>query len=128
MEIRTYRPGDDAAQVSIYNEAAADLPKFKAATLDEVRRRARAAEYDPSTRFVAVVDGRPVGYAGFHTNGRVSFPWFRKGHDAAAQPLFERVLQAMKERGLARAFAAYRADWPVQQEFFQKNGFQPRRE
>ena len=55
MEIRTFRPGDDAAQVSIYNEAAADLPKFKAATLDEVRRRSRAAEFDPSTRFVAVV-------------------------------------------------------------------------
>jgi hypothetical protein len=128
MEIRTFRPGDDASQVSIYNEAAADLPKFKAATLDEVRRRARAAEYDPSTRFVAVVDGRPVAYAGFHTNGRVSYPWSRKGHDAAAQTLFERVLRAMKERGLARAFAAYRADWPVQQEFFQKNGFQTRRE
>jgi hypothetical protein len=128
MEVRTFRPGDDAAQVSIYNEAAADLPKFKAATLDEVRRRSRAAEFDPSTRFVALEDGRPVGYAGFHTNGRVSYPWFRKGHEAAAQPLFDRVLQAMKERGLERAFAAYRADWPVQQEFFQKHGFQPRRE
>jgi hypothetical protein len=128
MDIRTFRPGDDVAQVSIYNEAAADLPKFKAATLDEVRRRSRAPEHDPSKRFVAVVDGRPVAYAGFHTNGRVSYPWFRKGHDAAAQPLFERVLQAMKERGLERAFAAYRADWPMQQAFFQKNGFQPRRE
>src|SRR5689334_22205891 len=93
MEIRTFRPGDDVAQVSIYNEAAADLPKFKAATLDEVRRRTRAAEYDSSTRFVAVADGRPVGYAGFHTNGRVSYPWVRKGHEAAAQSLFDRVLQ-----------------------------------
>ena len=128
MEIRTFRPGDDVAQVSIYNEAAADLPKFKAATLDEVRRRSRAPEDDPSTRFIALADGRPVGYAGYHLNGRVSYPWFRKGHDAVAQPLFERVLQAMKERGLTRAFAAYRADWPVQQEFFQKNGFQLRRE
>ena len=128
MEIRTFRPGDDVAQVSIYNEAAADLPKFKAATLDEVRRRSRAPEYDPSTRFIALADGRPLGYAGYHLNGRVSYPWFRKGHDAVAQPLFERVLQAMKERGLTRAFAAYRADWPVQQEFFQKNGFQLRRE
>ncbi len=92
MEIRTYQPGDDVAQVSIYNEAAADLPKFKAATLDEIRRRARAADYDPSTRFVAVVDRRPVAYAVFQTNGRVSYPWCRKGHETAAQPLFERVL------------------------------------
>ena len=42
MKIRTYAPGDDGAQVSIYNEAAATLPKFKAATLDEVRRRTHA--------------------------------------------------------------------------------------
>ena len=128
MEIRTYQPGDDVSQVSIYNEAAADLPKFKPATLDEIRRRARAADYDPSTRFVAVVDRRPVAYAVFQTNGRVSYPWCRKGHETAAQPLFERVLQTMKTRNLPRAFAAYRADWPAQQEFFQKNGFQLRRE
>ena len=128
MEIRTYRPGDEAAQVSIYNEAAGELPKFKAATLDEVRRRARGADYDPSSRFVARVDGRPVGYAVFGTNGRVSYPWCRKGHEAAAQPLLECVLQAMKERGLTRAFAAYRSDWTEQQQFFHNNGFQLRRE
>ncbi|HEY7423633.1 MAG TPA: hypothetical protein VH682_05255 [Gemmataceae bacterium] len=128
MDIRTYRPGDEVAQVSIYNEAAGELPKFKAATLDEVRRRGRAADYDPSTRFLALADGQPVGYAGFHANGRVSYPWCRKGHEAAAQPLFDRVTQEMKERGLSRAFTAYRADWPAQQEFFQKNGFQARRE
>ncbi len=128
MEIRTYRPGDEAAQVSIYNEAAGDLPKFKAATLDEVRRKARGADYDPSTRFLALENGRPVGYATFAATGRVSYPWCRKGHEAAAQPLFERVIQTMKQRGHSRAFTAYRADWPVQRQFFQNNGFQQRRE
>jgi hypothetical protein len=128
MEIRTYRAGDETAQVSIYNEAAGELPKFKAATLDEVRRRARGAEYDPTARFLALENGRPVGYAGFQANGRVGFPWCRKGQEAAAQPLLEHVLHAMKERGLTRAFTAYRADWQAQQQFFQNNGFQPRRE
>jgi hypothetical protein len=128
MEIRTYRPGDEIAQVSIYNEAAELLPKFKAATLDEVRRRARDATYDPPARFLALVNGRPVGYAAFQPNGRVSYPWCRKGYEAAAQPLFERVLQAMKERGLSRAFAAYRSDWTAQLQFFQDHGFQLRRE
>ncbi|MHB1423473.1 MAG: GNAT family N-acetyltransferase [Gemmataceae bacterium] len=128
MEIRAYQPGDDVAQVEIYNEAAGELPKFKAATLDEVRRRARGTDYDPNARFLALEDGRPVGYAGFQSNGRISYPWCRKGHEAAAQPLFERVLQAMKERGLTRAFTAYRADWTAQQQFFRNHGFQPRRE
>jgi hypothetical protein len=128
MEIRAYQPGDEVAQVSIYNEAAGELPKFKAATLDEVRRRVRGADYDPTARFFAVVNGRPVGYAAFQPNGRVSYPWCRKGHEAAAQPLFEHVLQAMKERGLTRAFTAYRSDWPVQQQFFHHYGFQLRRE
>src|SRR5262249_47319567 len=122
MTIRTFGPGDDVAQVGIYNEAAADLPRFKPATIDEVRRRCRAPDFDPGTRFFAVAGGRPVAYAGFHANGRVSYPWCRKGHESFAEPLLAAVLGAMKARGLPRAFAAYRADWPAQVEFFQRHG------
>src|SRR5262245_48741324 len=128
MGIRTFRPGDEAAQVGIYNEAAADLPKFKPATLDEVRRRGRAPDFDPSGRFVADVNGRPVGYAGFHRNGRVSFPWCRKGHEDQSEPLFQAVLQAMQARRMHKAFAAYRADWRTQCEFFTAHGFRLARE
>ncbi len=128
MNIRTFQPGDDAGQVGIYNEAAAALPKFKAATLDEIRRRSHAPDFDPATRFYAEVKGRVVGYATFQSSGRVSFPWTRSGHEAAAEPLFEAVLQAMKARGLLRAFAAYRADWTAQGEFFQRHGFPIARE
>ena len=60
MTIRTFQPGDEIAQVSIYNEAAASLPKFTPATVDEVRRRIRAVDFDPSTRFYAIEDGVPV--------------------------------------------------------------------
>jgi hypothetical protein len=128
MTIRSFEPGDDAAQVSIYNEAAAELPKFKPATLDEVRRRGRDPAFDRSTYFLALRDGRPVGYASFQANGRVSYPWCRKGHEDRAGPLFERVLAELRRRGLPRAFAAYRADWPAQKEFFLAQGFRPARE
>ena len=128
MAIRTFRPGDEAAQVSIYNEAAGDYPKFKPATLDEVRRRCRGEDFDPATRFFAEVNGRVVGYAGFHGNGRVSFPWCRKGHEHQAEPLFEAVLQAMQGRRMPLAFAAYRSDWPVACEFFLSHGFRQARE
>jgi hypothetical protein len=128
MKIRTFMPGDDAAQVGVYNEAAATLPKFKAATLDEIRRRFHAPDFDPATRFYAEVNGLVVGYASFQMNGRVSYPWTRGGHEAAAAPLFEAVLQAMKARGLTRAFAAYRADWTPQRDFFQQQGFPMARE
>jgi hypothetical protein len=128
VTIRPYGPGDDAVQVSIYNEAAADLPRFKPATLDEVRRRGRDPSFDPAARFVAAVEGRPMAYATYQANGRVSFPWCRKGHEDLADPLFVRVLESMKERGLARAFAAYRVDWIAQQAFFARHGFETRRE
>ena len=114
--------------MSIYNEAAGDLPKFKPATLDEVRRRARGADYDPCHAFLALVDGQPVGYAGFQANGRVSYPWCRKGHEAAAQPLFDRVLQAMKDAGLPRLHRLSCGLARRSSEFFQNNGFQPCRE
>jgi hypothetical protein len=128
MLIRTFAPGDDVAQVGIYNEAASDLPKFKPATLDEVRRRNRPPEFNPATRFIAVEGTRPVGYASFNPNGRVSYPWTRRGFEAAAEPLFEHVLAAMKQRGIKSVFAAYRGDWPEQREFFISKGFEARRE
>src|SRR5260370_747651 len=49
MTIRTFQSGDEAGQVSIYNEACAHLPRFKPATLDEVRRRCRAPDFNPPT-------------------------------------------------------------------------------
>jgi hypothetical protein len=128
MTIRTFEAGDEAAQVAIYNEASAELPKYKPATLDEVRRRSRGPDFDPATRFFALAEGRPVGYASFHANGRLSYPWCRKGCERFAEPLLERVLEAMRARGLARAFAAYRGDWLAQLDFFRRHGFQPARE
>lgn len=128
MTIRTFQAGDDVAQVSIYNEAGAALPHFKPATVDEVRRRCRAADFDPTARFYAVANGRPVGYVTFQRNGRVAFPWCRKGHEAFAAPLFERALDTMRQRGIQRVFAAYRGDWPAQGEFFLAHDFSQTRE
>jgi hypothetical protein len=126
--IRTFQAGDEGAQLGIYNEAAASLPKFKPASLDEVRRRCRAADFDPGMRFFALADGLPMGYTAFHANGRVSYPWCRPGHEAFAEPLFAATLEAMRSRGLPTAFAAYRTDWPAQREFFLAHGFQAVRE
>src|SRR5437868_6007938 len=128
MSIRTYQPGDEAAQVEVYNVAAAALPKFKPATLVEVRQRIRAKDFDPSTRFYAVEGERIIGYAGFHPNGRVSFPWCLPGKGRQAEPLFNAVLRAMKARGMTSAFAAYRGDWKLTTDFFLNHGFRQARE
>jgi hypothetical protein len=128
VTIRTFQPADEAAQVAIYNEAAADLPKFKAATVPEVQRRTQARDFDPSMRFFAEEGGKPVGYETFSANGRVSFPWCRKGYEHLAEPLFEAVAEAMRKRGVGKAFAAYRGDWPGVLDFFRTRGFQQARE
>jgi hypothetical protein len=127
VTIRTFQPGDEAAQVALYNEAAADLPKFKPATLVEVRRRTSARDFDPGQRFFAVQNGQPVGYAVFTASGRVSFPWCRPGHEDQAGPLFDAVISALQVRGFHRAFAAYRADWGRVLDFFGARGFAPAR-
>jgi hypothetical protein len=128
MTIRVFQSGDEAAQVSIYNEAAAELPKFKPATLEEVRRRCQASDFDPRTRFFATESGKAVGYASFHANGRISYPWCLKGFENVAEPLFAAVLQGMPERGMKKAFAAYRRDWTAQRDFFLGHDFQQTRE
>jgi hypothetical protein len=128
MPIRTFQPGDEAAQVQVYNEAAAGLPKFKPASVEEVRRRTKAADFDPETRFYAIEADQPVGYMAFQANGRVSFPWCRNGYEHCAAELCRTALQAMRARGLPLAFAAYRGDWPAQKDYFLSQGFRQARE
>jgi hypothetical protein len=121
--IRTYRPGDDAPQAAVYNEAAGGLPGFKRAGEDEIRRRTRARDFDPATRLYAEVDGRVVAYTTWNLNGRVGYPWCVPGHENWAEPLFAKALDALRGKGVTRAFAAYRADWPRVLEFLTAHGF-----
>jgi hypothetical protein len=126
--IRTFERGDEAEQVAIYNDAAGSLPRFKPANVEEVSRRAQAPEFDPSARFFAMEGGQAVAYAVFSSNGRVSYPWCRKGHEHLAGPLFQHMMQEMANRGCRKAFAAYRADWPEVISFFRQRGFTVARE
>src|SRR3954453_20005955 len=119
VTVRNFRPGDEAAQVSIYNETAVDLPRFKPATMPEIQRRTKARAFDPKLRFFAEDAGTPVGYATLHANGRVGYPWCRPGYEHAAEPLWQAVLDTMRQRQIRRAFAAYRADWLPILQFFQ---------
>ena len=129
MKIRTFQPGDAEAQVAVFNAAAAELPKFKPAVVEDVTNRQKDPAFDPATRFYGEVGGKVIGYAGFHpVSGRVAYPWTLPGHAAAALPLFQATLQAMRARGLKSAFAAYRADWPSVVNFFQSQDFRLARE
>lgn len=123
MLIRHYQPGDEATQALIYNAAAGALPRFKPATAEEVARRYRAADFDPSTRFYAVEDGETVGYSVFDTSGRVSYPWCLPGQERAQAPLLDAVLETMTNRGFVEAWAAYRADWTPVLDLLARHGF-----
>ncbi|MBM4072149.1 MAG: hypothetical protein FJ271_24965 [Planctomycetes bacterium] len=123
MRIRTFQPGDEALQASIYNRAAAALPRFKPATTQEVQRRSRARDFDPAAHFFVEQMGETVGYAHFLPNGRVSRAWTLPGHEALAGPLFAHLLSAMKERGFRKVFAAYRGDWLEVHDFLLGHGF-----
>ncbi|MBX6314444.1 MAG: hypothetical protein IRY99_16245, partial [Isosphaeraceae bacterium] len=122
MEIRTYRPGDEAAQAHIYNVAAAALPGFKPATAEEIARRYRADD-DPMSRFYAVEGDRVIGYATFSPSGRISYPWCLPDAPDRREPLLDALLAAMTRRGLGAAWAAYRADWGPILTFFEEHGF-----
>lgn len=128
MDIRTFRPGDEAAQVAIYNAVGAALPKFKPATTQDVQRRTRARGFDPETRFYAEVANQVVAYCVSLPNGRVSYPWALPSYEAAQEPLMDAALEGLRRRGVARAFAAYRSDWPTMNEFFRDHGFAQVRE
>ena len=123
MPIRSYQPGDEDAQAAIYNVAAGSLPGFKPSKAEEIARRYQAPDSDPNTRFYATENGEVVGYAVFGSNGRVSCPWCLPGALAQREPLLKTVVAEMKRRGIAEAWAAYRADWSPVLDFLRGHGF-----
>lgn len=123
MPIRCYQPGDESAQVEIYNHEAAALPGFKPAHVDEVARRYRTVDPDPKAKFYAVEENAIVGYAVFNPNGRISYPWCLPDAQAAREPLLEAVLAALRDRGQGEAWAAYREDWEPVLSFLRAHGF-----
>ena len=128
MHIRSFQSGDEFEQLKIYNSVAAALPKFKPATILDIQRRTTASDFDAGSRLYAVENGAVVGYCTFQRNGRVGFPWCLPGAEAAAEPLFEYAIRSMKERGIGKAFTAYRKDWPTITEFFLSHQFSFARE
>ena len=128
MNFRQFQPGDEAAQLRIYNTAAAGLTKFKPASIVELQRRTQAKDFDPATRVYAIENGEVVGYCAWQANGRVGYAWCLPGFESAAAPIFAHALEAMKQRGIRRAYTAYRKDWPTITDFFLKQGFALTRE
>jgi hypothetical protein len=124
VNIRTFQPGDEVVQASLYNVAAFALPGFKPATADDVKKRTRARGFVPGARFYAEDGGQVVGYCTLEPEqGRISFPWCKKGFEAAADPLFDAALRSARDRGLTKVFAAYRHDWQPVLQFLTDHGF-----
>jgi hypothetical protein len=123
MAIRAYQPGDEQAQTDIYNAAAGSLPGFKPTTAAEIARRYSGAPPDSGSRFFAVDNGQVVGYATFGLSGRISAPWCLPGAEAYREPLLETVLTAMRQRGLSKAWAAYRGNWDPALDFLRARDF-----
>jgi hypothetical protein len=124
VNIRTFQPGDEITQAALFNVAAYSLPGFKPATADEVRKRIRGRGFDPTSRFYAEDGGQVVAYCTLEPDqGRISFPWCKKGSEDAGGELFDAALKSARDRGLTKVFAAYRRDWQPVLQFLADRGF-----
>jgi hypothetical protein len=124
VNIRTFKPGDEVVQATLFNVTAYSLPGFKPATAEDVKKRTRGRGFDATSRFYAEEGGQVVGYCTLEPEqGRVSYPWCKKGFESAAGPLFDAALQSAKDRGLTKVFAAYRRDWQPVLQFLADKGF-----
>jgi hypothetical protein len=104
-------PGDELSQVEIYNAVAQSFPGYKSATRDEVVRRYSSTQFDPTTKLYAQDAGRIIAYVTFWSTGRISTPWSANDDADIRSQLMDAALESMRQRGLTRVWAAYRADW-----------------
>ena len=122
MNIRSFQSGDEVTQAGLFNVAAFNLPGFKPATAEDVKRRTRGRTFDPASRFYADEGRQVVGYCVLEPEqSRISYPWCA-GHEPAAVPLFEAAMQSARPRA-DKVFAAYRRDWELVLAFFADRGF-----
>jgi hypothetical protein len=128
VDFRPFQRGDEFEQLTIFNTAAAALPKFRPTTLLDIQRRVSARDFDPATKCYAVANRKVVGYCSFQRNGRISYPWCLPGWTESAGPLFDHTIALMKKRGIATAFTAYRNDWTAINDFFLARDFSLARE
>jgi hypothetical protein len=129
VTIRTFQPGDERTQAALFNGAAFALPGFKPATEEDVRRRTRARGFDPTSRFYALENDQVVGYCVLEPEqGRIGYPWCRKGYESVVGELYDAAVGSARERGLRTLFTAYRRDWEKPLAFFADHGFQKARD
>ncbi|MFO7651309.1 MAG: GNAT family N-acetyltransferase [bacterium] len=135
VTIRQYVPGpDDETWVSIYNRARAAAPEFVPDTIEELKRERQRPRYTLDGRFVAELDGVPVGRVraafdpdeglkvGFIDGPEVLPEARRRGIGTA---LLERALENLRERGATRAEGGA-GDWNTgAQAFLRRHGFEP---
>lgn len=128
MQIRDYQPGDETAQVAIYNAAASGFPAFKPASVEEVGRRYGNPNGEPRFRLYAVENGQVVGYVAANANGRMSYPWCLPEWQSLREPLLLQLLKTLRAQGWRETYVAYRADWTPILNFMKHLGFEHRRD
>jgi len=121
--VRTFQPGDEDAQVAIYNRVAASWPGFKPAKPEEIRRRTVARRFRADLRFIAEVDGQIVGYCNGSPDGRVSYPWCLPGHESYQSMLMDCVIMALQSESIPVAYAAYHQEWTQVRDFLTAHQF-----
>ena len=92
--------------VDDYAPVISGLDNDMAEIEDAVFATDRARGFDPETRFYAVENNQVVGYCVLEVEqGRVGFPWCKRGAEGAAGALFDAAL-ATGDVGVVRLHAA----------------------
>ncbi len=135
MNIRPYVQGqDDEVLLHISNTSRAGTPDFVPATLEQLRTGQQSPNWTPEGRFIAELDGKPVGIAGGHADpnrtepighlgGPTVLPGFRRRGIGTA--LAGRALDYLRSQGLERVRTMNEGWNEAGIAFLDKLGFEP---
>lgn len=125
---------DDETLVHIINAASADAPDFVPETIEQFRIERQSPDWTPDGRYIAEVDGEPVGvvegYVDPHGTEPVGYlggpevlPSFRRRGIGTA--LAARALGYLREHGMERVRTGV-GDWnDAARAFLERHGFTP---
>ncbi len=131
-EIKHYEKGIEDAQAKLGTDVSQDWTDFGQTPAERLKEYYSAKDFDPETRLYAFKDGELVAFIVSRVlpdaedgikRAQHDFPMYIKGHEKAAELLYDKAVKVLKKKGVQLLEARVNKGWLGTLESAEKHGY-----
>jgi hypothetical protein len=130
-EIETYHEKFIDEQARIGTEATKDWKAYRQTPAEELRKTYSGADFDPSTRFYALLNGELIGFLTSSVVGGIGektaimrLPLVKKGHEPAEKALMDHALKVLRDKRVLLLTTEVAKGWGAWEALLKKYKFE----